>query len=112
MSRLTMTRRLNKVGMRFFMGYWPSKILCFLNIILMSGYATLDGIIGGQVLSAVSDGKMTVIVGIIIVSLVCWVVAVFLEWPFSTNTNGKLRLQHSRVSTICRRVDPNKINLN
>ncbi|GAO13581.1 hypothetical protein UVI_02015460 [Ustilaginoidea virens] len=77
------------VGMRFFMGYWPSKILCFLNIILMSGYATLDGIIGGQVLSAVSDGKMTVIVGIIIVSLVCWVVAVFLEWPFSTNTNGK-----------------------
>lgn len=65
------------VVLRFFMGYWPSKILCLLNIILMIGYATIDGIIGGQVLSAVSDGKMTIIVGIVIVSVVCWVVAVF-----------------------------------
>jgi purine-cytosine permease-like protein len=66
-----------QVVLRFFMGYWPSKILCFLNIILMIGYATIDGIIGGQVLSAVSGGKMTIIVGIIVVSVVCWVVAVF-----------------------------------
>ncbi|KAG8417333.1 Vitamin B6 transporter [Metarhizium acridum] len=65
------------VILRFFMGYWPSKFLCFLNIILMIGYATIDGIIGGQVLSAVSGGKMTIIVGIIVVSVVCWVVAVF-----------------------------------
>ncbi|KAG5913077.1 hypothetical protein E4U42_001507 [Claviceps africana] len=65
------------VVLRFFMGYWPSKILCLLNIILMIGYATIDGIIGGQVLSAVSDGKMTIMVGIIIVSVVGWVVAVF-----------------------------------
>lgn len=59
------------------MGYWPSKILSLLNIVLMVGYATIDGIIGGQVLSAVSDGKMTIIVGIVVVSIVCWVVAVF-----------------------------------
>ncbi|TWU74185.1 hypothetical protein ED733_001554 [Metarhizium rileyi] len=65
------------VILRFFMGYWPSKLLCFLNIILMIGYATIDGIIGGQVLSAVSGGKMTVIVGIVVVSVVSWVVAVF-----------------------------------
>lgn len=66
-----------QVVLRFFMGYWPSKILCFLNIILMIGYATIDGIIAGQVLSAVSGGKMTIIVGIVVVSVVCWVVAVF-----------------------------------
>ncbi|KAG5926811.1 hypothetical protein E4U53_002989 [Claviceps sorghi] len=65
------------VVLRFFMGYWPSKILCLLNIVLMIGYATIDGIIGGQVLSAVSDGKMTIVVGIMLVSVVCWVVAVF-----------------------------------
>ncbi|KAG6015892.1 hypothetical protein E4U41_004547 [Claviceps citrina] len=65
------------VVLRFFMGYWPSKILCLLNIILMIGYATIDGIIGGQVLSAVSDGEMTIVVGIMLVSVVCWVVAVF-----------------------------------
>ncbi|KJZ77685.1 hypothetical protein HIM_02862 [Hirsutella minnesotensis 3608] len=65
------------VVLRFFMGYWPSKIPCFLNIVLMVGYATIDGIIGGQVLSAVSGGQMTIIVGIVVVSIVGWVVAVF-----------------------------------
>lgn len=59
------------------MGYWPSKIPCALNIILMIGYATIDAIIGGQVLSAVSGGGLTVIVGIVVVSLVSWIVAVF-----------------------------------
>ncbi|PFH57041.1 hypothetical protein XA68_15586 [Ophiocordyceps unilateralis] len=65
------------VVLRFFMGYWPSKIPCFLNVVLMVGYATIDGIIGGQVLSAVSGGTMTIVVGIVVVSIVCWVVAVF-----------------------------------
>ncbi|PHH84253.1 hypothetical protein CDD83_2242 [Cordyceps sp. RAO-2017] len=65
------------VVLRFFMGYWPSKIPCLLNVVLMVGYATIDGIIGGQVLSAVSGGHMSIIVGIVVVSVVCWVVAVF-----------------------------------
>lgn len=59
------------------MGYWPSKIPCFLNIVLMVGYCTIDGIIGGQMLSAVSGGSMSIVVGIIVVSLVSLVVAVF-----------------------------------
>ena len=59
------------------MGYWPSKIPCFLNIVLMVGYCTIDCIIGGQMLAAVSDGAMSIAVGIVIVSLVSWVVAVF-----------------------------------
>ncbi len=36
------------VVLRYFMGYWPSKILCVLNIILMVGYITLSFIICGQ----------------------------------------------------------------
>jgi len=59
------------------MGYWPSKIACFLNIVLMVGYSAIDCIIGGQLLSAVSGGSMSIVVGIIVVALVCWVVAVF-----------------------------------
>ncbi|KAM7211407.1 putative purine-cytosine transporter [Rhypophila decipiens] len=65
------------VVLRFFMGYWPSKIPCFLNIVLMVGYITCSFIIAGQILSAVSGGNMTVVVGIVVVALVCWVVAVF-----------------------------------
>jgi purine-cytosine permease-like protein len=59
------------------MGYWPSKIPCVLNIILMLGYCTIDAIIGGQVLSAVSGGNMSIAVGIVVVSIVCIVVSVF-----------------------------------
>lgn len=59
------------------MGYYPSKIACFLNIVIMVGYGTIDCIIGGQILSAVSGGSMSIVVGIIIVALVSWIVAVF-----------------------------------
>lgn len=59
------------------MGYWPAKIACFLNIVIMVGYGTIDCIIGGQILSAVSGGTMSIIVGIVIVAFVSWVVAVF-----------------------------------
>ena len=59
------------------MGYWPAKIVTVLNIILMLGYGTLCCIIGGQVLSAVSGGSMSVVVGIVIIALICWIVAAF-----------------------------------
>lgn len=59
------------------MGYWPSKIPTTLNIVLMVGYITLSYIIAGQMLSAVSGGSLTIVVGIVVSALVCWVVAVF-----------------------------------
>jgi purine-cytosine permease-like protein len=43
----------------------------------MVGYGTIACIISGQILSAVSGGSMTIIVGIIIVALISWIVAVF-----------------------------------
>ncbi|KAK4151693.1 permease for cytosine/purines, uracil, thiamine, allantoin-domain-containing protein [Chaetomidium leptoderma] len=72
------------VVLRFFMGYWPSKLPCFLNIVLMVGYVTLNFIISGQILSAVSGGTMTTVVGIVVVAVVCWVVAVFGMFIFHT----------------------------
>ena len=59
------------------MGYYPAKICTLLNIILMVGWGTIDCIIGGQVLSAVSGGTMTIEVGIVIVALVELVIAAF-----------------------------------
>ncbi|KAL8854515.1 MAG: hypothetical protein Q9221_000786 [Calogaya cf. arnoldii] len=67
---------------RYFMGYWPAKLTTLLNIIIMVGYGTISCIIGGQVLSAVSGGTMSVVVGIVIVALICWAIAVFGMKPF------------------------------
>jgi NCS1 nucleoside transporter family len=72
------------VCMRYFMGYWPSKLACLLNIILMLGYISLNFILTGQTLSAVSGGSMTIVVGIVVAAIVCWVVAVFGMWIFHT----------------------------
>jgi len=58
------------------MGYYPAKLCAVLNIILMEGYCTLTCIIGGQLLSAVSGGSMTIAVGIVIVALAVLVIAV------------------------------------
>ena len=59
------------------MGYWPAKLTCFLNLIVMVGYGVLDCIIAGQILSAVSGGSMTTVVGIVITALITGVVAIF-----------------------------------
>jgi len=68
------------VVLRYFMGWWPSKIVCVLNIILMVGYISISAVIGGQMLSAVSgdgEGQMSIVVGIVVVEVVILVVAVF-----------------------------------
>ncbi|KAJ5611385.1 hypothetical protein N7510_008104 [Penicillium lagena] len=62
---------------RYFMGYYPSKIACLLNIIIMLGYGMVDCVVGGQVLSAVAGGRMSVVVGIIIVAIITWLVVLF-----------------------------------
>ena len=59
------------------MGYWPSKLITILNICILVGYGVISCIIGGQILSAVSGERMTVIVGIVIVALITWIIPVF-----------------------------------
>lgn len=65
------------VVLRYFFGYWPAKLPTVLNIILMVGYCTIDAILGGQMLSAVNGGGLSIAVGIVVVQIVCWVVTVF-----------------------------------
>ena len=46
------------------MGWWPSKLIVVLNIIILLGYNMINCVITGQILSAVStNGSMTVVVG-------------------------------------------------
>lgn len=59
------------------MGYWPSKLTTVLNIVILVGYGTISCILGGQILSAVSGGRITVIVGIVIIALITWIIPVF-----------------------------------
>jgi NCS1 nucleoside transporter family len=63
---------------RYAMGWWPSKLIVILNIIVLLGYSLLDCVVGGQILSAVSpNGSMSVVVGIIIVAVITWAVTTF-----------------------------------
>jgi NCS1 nucleoside transporter family len=60
------------------MGWWPSKLIVILNIIVLLGYSLLDCVVGGQILSAVSpNGSMSVVVGIVIVAIITWAVTTF-----------------------------------
>lgn len=66
-----------QVVARYFMGYWPAKVTSFLNIVLMVGYTVLSAIIAGQMLSAVTGGSMSIVVGIVIITIITWFVSVF-----------------------------------
>lgn len=46
------------------MGWWPGKLVVVLNVIVLLGYAMIDCVVAGQILSAVSpDDSMSVSVG-------------------------------------------------
>ncbi|KIW56029.1 hypothetical protein PV05_04729 [Exophiala xenobiotica] len=62
---------------RYTFGWWPSKIAVLLNMVIMLGYGLVDCLIAGQLLSAVANGSMTVIVGTIIAAIISLVVALF-----------------------------------
>ncbi len=59
------------------MGFNPSKFCCCLNILTNLGYGMMSAMVGGQLLSQMTDGAVSVVIGIIIVALVSLVVATF-----------------------------------
>ncbi|KAJ5166833.1 uncharacterized protein N7482_005614 [Penicillium canariense] len=62
---------------RYFMGYYPSKVCTLLNIFTNLGYAMVNSVVGGQILSKVSGGHISVLVGIVVVALSSWAMAMF-----------------------------------
>ena len=63
---------------RYTFGWWPSKLIVLLNLIVLLGYSMIDLVVAGQILSAVSsDGHLSVVVGIIVVAVISWVITTF-----------------------------------
>jgi len=52
------------------MGWYPSKIIALLNVIEQLGWSSVGCITGGQALSAVSNGNISLVVGVIIIAVV------------------------------------------
>ncbi|KAF1828308.1 purine-cytosine permease FCY21 [Decorospora gaudefroyi] len=62
---------------RYTTGWWPSKLVVVLNIIVLLGYGMIDCVVAGQILSAVSGNSLSVLVGIIIVAVIAWAITTF-----------------------------------
>lgn len=54
---------------RYSMGWWPSRICAVLNVVIMLGYGMIDTVVGGQILSAVAGGGVSVTVGVVIIAV-------------------------------------------
>lgn len=55
---------------RYSLGFYPSSIIAGLNVIEQLGWASVNCITGGLALSAVSDGHLSITVGVIIIACV------------------------------------------
>lgn len=54
---------------RYSFGWWPSKIIAALNVVEQLGWSSVGSITGGLALSAVSDGRVSLVLGVIIVAV-------------------------------------------
>jgi hypothetical protein len=55
---------------RYSFGWYPSKIIAVLNVIAQIGWSSVGAITGGLALSAVSDGRVSLLLGVVIVAVV------------------------------------------
>ncbi|KAJ5717015.1 hypothetical protein N7488_002661 [Penicillium malachiteum] len=62
---------------RYFMGYYPNMVCCALNIFTNLGYSMLNSVVGGQIISKASGGQISVLLGIVVVAVISWAMAMF-----------------------------------
>ncbi|KUJ17252.1 nucleoside transporter [Mollisia scopiformis] len=60
---------------RYAFGIWGAKFCGLLNILINIGFGTIDCIVAGQLISAVSGGKVTIAVGIVILCVVSFMIS-------------------------------------
>lgn len=60
---------------RFSFGWYPNKIIAFLNAVVQIGWSAVACITGGLALTAVADGHVSLIVGIVILAVVAMLVS-------------------------------------
>ncbi|KAJ2970235.1 hypothetical protein NQ176_g8284 [Zarea fungicola] len=61
---------------RFSFGWWPNKLVAILNAIQQLGWAAVSCITGGLALTAVSDGRVSLVLGIVILAVVAWLISI------------------------------------
>ena len=60
---------------RYTMGWWPSKLVVVLTLIILLGYSLIDVVVAGQILSAIStNNSLSIVVGIIITAVITWAI--------------------------------------
>jgi purine-cytosine permease-like protein len=59
------------------MGWWPSRLCVLLNIVLMLGYALIDVLAAGQILSAVNGAGLTIITGTVVSAVIALAITLF-----------------------------------
>lgn len=62
---------------RYSFGWWPNKIIAALNTIVQVGWASVACITGGLALTAVADGHVSLVLGIIILAIVAVLISFF-----------------------------------
>ncbi|KAH0433703.1 NCS1 nucleoside transporter [Colletotrichum camelliae] len=60
---------------RYSFGWWPNKLIAFLNGLEQLGWASVASISGGLALTAVADGRISLVVGVIIIAVVSLLVS-------------------------------------
>jgi Purine-cytosine permease and related proteins len=65
-----------QVTARYTMGWFPSRLCVVLNIVIMLGYGIIDILAAGQIMSAVNNKGMSVIVGVIVGAVISLVICV------------------------------------
>lgn len=62
---------------RYAFGIWGSKFCGLLNIVVNIGFGTIACIVAGQLISAVSGGTVSIVVGIVILCALSYILSVF-----------------------------------
>lgn len=64
------------VGARFLFGWWTVKLVCVVGILGVMGWSVVNCIVGGQILSAMSNGSVPLVAAIIIIAVVSLVISI------------------------------------
>lgn len=62
---------------RYSFGFYGAKLCSILNVVVGGGFAVVNIVVVGQILAAVSDYTMTIVVGIIIIAIISYIVSIF-----------------------------------
>ena len=62
---------------RYSFGFYGAKLCSVLNVVIGGGFAVVNVVVVGQILSAVSNYTMTIAVGCIIIAVIGYVISVF-----------------------------------